>query len=209
MAEKLGVTNKAVSKWETGEAMPDSALLLPLAEALGVSVDELLRGERTNDDSASESDKEGSTERLGAALKDVAEHWENYPHHGHRHPQTNYEKITGAITGAWFMACLIAYFIAGYFGHWDYWAIIPAGAMLCGTLGCIFNLFNKSEKEDERRDGDNPVVGNVCGIIVCTCIAVYLSLGCFGGLWHPWWIILPVGGFACAIIACIGSIFGK
>lgn len=46
LAEKLGITNKAVSKWETGEAMPDTAQLLPLAEILGVSVDELLRGER-------------------------------------------------------------------------------------------------------------------------------------------------------------------
>ena len=31
LAERLGVTNKAVSKWETGEAMPESNLLLPIA----------------------------------------------------------------------------------------------------------------------------------------------------------------------------------
>ena len=46
LAEKLYVTDKAVSKWERGLSMPDSALLLPLAEALGVSVTELLQGRR-------------------------------------------------------------------------------------------------------------------------------------------------------------------
>jgi transcriptional regulator with XRE-family HTH domain len=41
----LGVTNKAVSRWETGRGYPDTALLLKLAEILGITVDELLKGE--------------------------------------------------------------------------------------------------------------------------------------------------------------------
>lgn len=46
LAEKLGCTDKAVSRWETGKGLPDAAILLPLSEQLGVSVNELLRGER-------------------------------------------------------------------------------------------------------------------------------------------------------------------
>lgn len=46
LAAGLSVSDKAVSKWETGQSMPDVGLLVPLAEALGVSVTELLRGER-------------------------------------------------------------------------------------------------------------------------------------------------------------------
>ncbi len=41
----LNVTNKAVSRWETGRGYPESSLLLPLSEILGVTVDEILRGE--------------------------------------------------------------------------------------------------------------------------------------------------------------------
>ena len=41
----LGVTNKAVSRWETGRGYPDTALLLDLSEILGITVDELLKGE--------------------------------------------------------------------------------------------------------------------------------------------------------------------
>ena len=46
VAERLGVTNKAVGKWETGETFPETAQLLPLSDLFGVTVDELLRGER-------------------------------------------------------------------------------------------------------------------------------------------------------------------
>ena len=46
LAEKLGITDKAVSKWERGIAMPDSSLMLPLCEILGISVNELLSGEK-------------------------------------------------------------------------------------------------------------------------------------------------------------------
>ncbi|MBR2952922.1 MAG: helix-turn-helix transcriptional regulator [Clostridia bacterium] len=45
LAEKLQITNKAVSKWETGDGMPDVQLLSPLASELGVTVDEILNGE--------------------------------------------------------------------------------------------------------------------------------------------------------------------
>ena len=45
LAEKLGVSSKTVSKWETARGLPDITLLQPLAQALGVSVIELMNGE--------------------------------------------------------------------------------------------------------------------------------------------------------------------
>lgn len=50
LGNKLNVTNKAVSRWETGRGLPDSSLLLPLAKELGVTVDEILRGEFVTSD---------------------------------------------------------------------------------------------------------------------------------------------------------------
>ena len=44
LAEKLMVTDKAVSRWETGKGFPDTSLLKPLGDLLGVSVGELLAG---------------------------------------------------------------------------------------------------------------------------------------------------------------------
>lgn len=63
LAQQLGVTDKAVSRWETGRGLPDTALLLPLAAALGVSVGELLAGERL--------DREQRIERTDGLLVDA------------------------------------------------------------------------------------------------------------------------------------------
>ena len=45
LAERIGVSDKAVSKWETGRGLPDISLLEPLARELGVSLIELMNGE--------------------------------------------------------------------------------------------------------------------------------------------------------------------
>jgi len=46
LAEKLGVTDRAISKWENAKSMPDSSIMLELCELLGITVNELLTGEK-------------------------------------------------------------------------------------------------------------------------------------------------------------------
>ena len=46
LAEMLNITDKAVSKWERGIAMPDTSIMLPLCYILGINVNELLSGEK-------------------------------------------------------------------------------------------------------------------------------------------------------------------
>ena len=50
LADKLNITDKAVSKWETAKGFPDVKLLEPLAQALGVSLVELMQGKRQEAD---------------------------------------------------------------------------------------------------------------------------------------------------------------
>ena len=45
LAEKLGITDRAISKWENGRAMPDSAIMLDLCKELKITVNDLLSGE--------------------------------------------------------------------------------------------------------------------------------------------------------------------
>ena len=49
LAEQLSVSDKAVSKWETGRGLPDVLLMLPLCAALGITVNDLLSGERVGE----------------------------------------------------------------------------------------------------------------------------------------------------------------
>lgn len=46
LAEKLNITNRAVSKWETGKSCPDASIMLKLCDILDITVNELLTGER-------------------------------------------------------------------------------------------------------------------------------------------------------------------
>ena len=49
VAEKLNISEKTVSKWETGSGLPEVSLMLPLCQLLGISVNELLSGERLDE----------------------------------------------------------------------------------------------------------------------------------------------------------------
>ncbi len=58
LAERLSVTDKAVSKWETGRSAPDISLLVPLAEILGTTVTEILKGESLKQEKLNEASNE-------------------------------------------------------------------------------------------------------------------------------------------------------
>ena len=73
LADRLNVTDKAVSKWETGKGFPDVKLLEPLAQALGVSLVELIQCKRQEADSLTVAEAEqvvsqaiGQSERVTA-----------------------------------------------------------------------------------------------------------------------------------------------
>ena len=64
-AEQLGVSNRTVSRWETGTNMPDISLLLEIAELYGVSIPELIDGER-------------KSEKMNEEAKEVASRMSDY-----------------------------------------------------------------------------------------------------------------------------------
>lgn len=58
LAEKLSVTDRAVSKWENGRSVPDSSIMLNLCNALGITVNELLAGERLEKEKINKANEE-------------------------------------------------------------------------------------------------------------------------------------------------------
>lgn len=65
LAERLGITDQAVSKWETGLTMPDITMLVPLTTALGVSLDSLLGAET------------GANDEINKAWAELHEKWKD------------------------------------------------------------------------------------------------------------------------------------
>lgn len=195
LAEQLGVTNKAVSKWETGEAMPETAQLMPISRIFGVSVDELLDGKRS-DKPHQEDNSDSIKAHLFKRGKDDNDE------------KTLSEKIGAAVCSFIVFGGILAYLLLGILGGlWHpHWVIIPACALLSGIAGIIFDVCNKEKREAKTAKGENPYVGAVCGALMLTCIITYLLLGAFLNLWHPLWIIIVAGAFACAVIAMIGAL---
>ena len=58
LAEKLGITDKAISKWERGIAMPDSSIMLALCDILCISVNELLSGEKISMENSNQKNEQ-------------------------------------------------------------------------------------------------------------------------------------------------------
>ena len=70
LAEKLNITDRAISKWETGKAMPDSDIMLVLCSILGINVNELLCGETI--------DMQQKDEQLNELIFQMAKNEERY-----------------------------------------------------------------------------------------------------------------------------------
>lgn len=106
LAEQLYVSDKAVSKWERGQSLPDISMLMPLSELLGVTVTELLEGRRI--ENAEEMDREQVETILQKAI-------------GLSEEQSKPNREQRRKNAALFMVCVLilaleaaAYFLAGY-----------------------------------------------------------------------------------------------
>lgn len=221
LADMLGVTNKAVSKWETGEAMPETSLLVPLSRIFGVTVDELLEGRRAEaDESKSEKtdgDGAASCNASGNASDKASD--DGLPFELKQHlftrgkddeaNRTLSEKICGVVCATVFLCGLAAYLLIGALANaWHpYWVILPVCALSCGIIGIVFDLCNRVKREKKAERGENPYTGAVCGIFMLSCIIAYLCIGAFAGLWHPYWLIIVGGVVFCGVVGAIGGIF--
>ena len=99
LAEKLNLTDRAISKWETGKGMPDSSVMLALCEVLGISVNELLRGEKIN------------MENYNKAAEEMLLEMKRETERQHR-AMLRFEIVLGVISTVAFLALL---FVAGFF----------------------------------------------------------------------------------------------
>ena len=146
LAEKLNISNKAVSRWETGEGYPETTLLLPLAEALGVSVDYLLSSE----DAAKEEK---------AAEKLCRNSWVKV---------TVYNKISAialAIVIGFFLFFMIFMFLYIGNGELAKWfplvaligsvliKVVPTVGIVSAIIGIVIGSIGKGEKQNKLAIG--------------------------------------------------------
>ncbi len=117
LADKLGITDKAISKWERGITMPDTSIMLELCDILGISVNELLSGEKIN--------MENSSQKNEQLLLDMAKELE-------KKNKTIWSSIC-ALSLVSMTALIAGIFIAAF--------LIPKGVWQLVTILCVCVLF--------------------------------------------------------------------
>lgn len=135
LAQQLSISDKAVSKWETGVSIPDVALLVPLAECLDVTVAELLECRRIPEEPMNT-----------AQVEDLVKTAISYP----QHPEKRFDRGTG-IRAAIFFAVLLAAAAEIWALYYSPIASVPLPTnlltfeLLYGIFGGYFMLFVKRQ----------------------------------------------------------------
>lgn len=162
LAEKLGLSRQAVSKWERAEASPDTDNLICLAKIYNVSLDDLLNSDQSVEDIAKEV-KEETDEKENELIKKEEK----------KSPYAWVEALVGAISMA---VVLIAYLLAGFLiTSQNMWALLwplfffpPVISSLVGTiLGKDLNKF----------------------CLPLLIVGIYCFVGMYFGIWHPTWVL--------------------
>lgn len=219
LADKLGVTNQAVSKWENGDSFPDTGMLVPLAELFGVSVDELLKGKRkpvpateqktfergSATIAAEEKNENAESSPVQSPLVNETDEKSKTETDGNAESAKNDEttdspprrkKLAALFNGAIMLSATIAFFLLGALGNYWYvcWLAFPVGITLCALLNGIDEYMTKKKTAE------------FCGFIMLACADVFLFLGLQYSLWHPAWIVFLIGPLFCALFGAIDKI---
>lgn len=145
LGQRLHVTDKAVSKWERGSGFPDINTIGPLAEALGVSILEIMKSERVETKAISDSD-------ASELMKNVIEMQKK--NQKQEHTATGLAVFTTIFTA---IICYIAGF--GNVGGSILFGAIAAVAQVC----IYFYLENKNDPESRKIYG---VIGAIAILII-------------------------------------------
>ena len=169
LAEQLGVSNRTVSRWETGSNMPDISLLTEIAEFYDVSIPEIIHGER-------------KSEKMREDVKEVAETMSDYA-------KAEKEKVVKSIRDMSIIGfiALIVYMVLGETGVYDrnslFRYIYGISEALIYVTVLMFPLYTTGLLSKIRINGTNskfssiPVpVMKVMGFVVAFVIAALIML---------------------------------
>lgn len=187
LGEKLGVSRQTISKWERGEASPDTDNLIALADLYGISLDELAGKARTTakkkesvhvgfDGIHVENEEESVHIGPGGIhVETPTESCHLGPHEARRQACEVIRRggKTHVFDSAVHLVLIAAYLCLGFF--WNLWH--PGWLIL--LLGPILTSFAAAIRQRSARRFAWPVV----------VIAAYLCLGFFWNLWHPGWVV--------------------
>ena len=164
LADMLDLTNKAVSKWETGETMPETAQLVPLSRIFDVTVDELLNGRRAFNPEAAGGGQDAAIQ--GSATE------QSPPDEPEEPLSVRYIAAVSCGVGLIILGAL-ALIILQLLGV-PYTVAVPillaavaVGAPLCAYAGNVRGVENRRPTGEALRRGRRLALGISAGIALC------------------------------------------
>ncbi len=175
LAEKLGISRQAVSKWERAEASPDTDNLILLSRLYGVSLDELLKTEDEIPITTAEPSNEGMKDEEKTQKDNEGNLFEEVKksdiEDDDEEEISKLGEICERIPMLWIV--ILAYFITGCaFGAW----------YMNWILFLVIPIWNSLVVAIERKNA-------YCFTYPVLITLIYLCLGWFYDAWHPGWII--------------------
>ena len=209
LADKLGLSRQAVSKWERAEASPDTDNLICLAKLYGVSLDELLNTdddletiveEQVKKEEPKEDKKEGvfitddegqTVEITDGCVKCTDKNGREVKCKDIKHPSKPMA-ILGMVEGGLFLLAIVAYILLGsLLNMWgNAWVVVFIPEIICSIARAIIKK-NPSQV-------NMPFIAVFAFFFVCM-----VAPGQSANLWHPMWIVflsVPIYYTLCSII---------
>ena len=203
LADKLGLSRQAVSKWERAEASPDTDNLICLAKLYGVSLDELLSTDEDVETIVKEQVKEEENKKEGIHLVDddgsevhITNDGVEVFDKGHKIKKMDKtSQIIAIVEGALTIVALIVYILLGSLlgMWWNMWIVF----FVPGIIGSICRVIHKKN------------LNKLNVAFICCFIYFFLCMVAPGGLWHPLWVIFLAIPLYHSIIGSIRKLNNK
>lgn len=211
LADKLGLSRQAVSKWERAEASPDTDNLICLAKLYGVSLDELLSTDETVETIVEEQVKKDTPKKEeglhivddeGNEVHIHDKHITLTDEHGNKvtkdHFMSEFDKKNMVLTSVLGGIALITYIMLGIFLHmwWNAWVVFFVPEIISSVVRVIhhknLNKFNMAFLS--------------CFVFFFVCM---ILPGLSAGLWHPMWTVFLAIPVYHSIVGSINKALGK
>lgn len=186
LAETLGVSRQAVSKWEAEQSVPDIDKIILICDYFGVTTDHILRNEDLSCSQIAQSTNAIENE-------EKKENTEN----------KKKSTILLAVAVMLYILCIVPIIlIQNTFGVVLMFVIIAVATGII-IYRSIFSSNNKSDEEEKKKEPENPTLKAVKSCVWAVAVIIYFVISFLSSAWYITWLVFPITGAITDVIeAC-------
>lgn len=204
VAENLNVTRQTVSKWETDQSTPDFDKIVPICELYGITTQELLTGEKSEEKSEKNYDKYSYYQIPEEEESNkIAEENTKLDSYRKRHAIIVAVSVFLYITSATVLIGCTVLAKSPIMG-----LILGLLIVAVATMLIVFSSMSKPKVNHKKPNKETKLYKQITGILSGIVFAVYMIISFLSGMWHITWIIWVIYAIICEIIKLVFTLKG-